>query len=86
MSEEQLPKEAQAPERVTGDKPGDTPQPQTISVQDILNTYPIDRDKCRDVVMLEISGNLRRIAAAMEGISQGLIVANTHLSDLKNKK
>jgi hypothetical protein len=85
MSEEQLPKEGQAQEQAAEVKPGEQPQQQTISVQDILNTYPIDRDKCRDVLMIEISGNLRRIANSLEGISQALIVANTHLSDLKNK-
>ena len=67
------------------EQPKEAQKPQTISIQDILNTYPIDRDKCRDVVMLEISANLRKIADSLEGISQGLIVANTHLSDMKKQ-
>jgi len=79
MSEEQLPKG----QTVAEDSKDEKPQPQSISIQDILNTYPIDRDKCRDVLMVEASGNIRRIADSLEGISQGLIVANTHLSDLK---
>ena len=81
MSEEQLPKG----QTVAEDSKDEKPQPQSISIQDILNTYPIDRDKCRDVVMLEISGNLRRIADSLEGLSQGMIVANTHLSDMKKQ-
>ena len=82
MSEETKAPEAGTPnvEQPTGEA-----KPQSISIQDILNTYPIDREKCRDVVMLEISGNLRRIADSLEGLSQGMIVANTHLSDMKSK-
>ena len=41
MSEEQLPKG----QTVEKDVKYQTPQPQTLSIQDILNTYPIDREK-----------------------------------------
>lgn len=61
-------------------------EPQSISIQDILNTYPIDREKCRDVVLLEGSGTLRRIADSLDAISQSLIVINTHLSEANKLK
>jgi hypothetical protein len=59
--------------------------PKNISIQEILNTYPIDREKCRDVLLVEMSQSLVRIANSLEGISQGLIVANTHLSAMNSK-
>ena len=81
MSDEQLPKG----QTLEGDQ-NQPQQPQSISIQDILNTYPIDRDKCRDVLLVEVSKNLVRIADSLEGISQGLIVANTHLSAMNKKE
>ena len=82
MSEETLPKgqTVEVPKEAQADATPQ-PQPQSISVQEILNSYPIDRDKCRDVVLLEISGNMKRIADSLDAISQGLIVANTHVSE-----
>lgn len=59
---------------------------QNISIQEILANYPIDRDKCRDVLFVEISKSLVQIAVSLEGISQGLIVANTHLSAMNTLK
>ncbi len=69
---------------VENDKPAAAPQ--SISIQDILNTYPIDRDKCRDVLLVEMSRSLGRVADTLEAMSQGLIVANTHLSALVKKQ
>ncbi len=88
MSEETLPKgqTVEVPKEAQADAQPAAPQPQSISVQEILNTYPIDRDKCRDVVLLEISGNMKRIADSLDAISQGLIVANTHLSEANSLK
>ena len=83
MSDEQLPKGQTVAEGVKDETP---PQPQAVSIQDILNTYPIDREKCRDVLMVEMSKSLIRIADSLEGISQGLIVANTHLSKMNALK
>jgi hypothetical protein len=37
-----------------------------IPIEDILNNYPIDREKLRDVLFLEISKNLQRIANSLE--------------------
>ena len=66
--------------------PDENPQPQqTISIQEIMNNYPIDRDKCRDVIMIENSAILRKISESLEAISQSLIVTNTHLNGLKTK-
>ena len=53
-----------------------------VSVEQILSAYPIDREKCRDVVLVEMSKTLARIAVSLEAISQGLIVANTHLTKM----
>lgn len=63
----------------------ETNKPSNISIQEILNNYPIDREKCRDVLLVEMSQSLVRIANSLEGISQGLIVANTHLSVMNSK-
>jgi len=74
---------------VEGTVPDENPKPkqiQNISVQEILNNYPIDREKCRDVIRMEMSQSLVRIANSLEGISQGLIVANTHLSAMNTLK
>jgi hypothetical protein len=71
------------PEVVTPKEPEGAPK--NISIQEILNTYPIDREKCRDVLLVEMSQSLVRIANSLEGISQGFIVANTHLSAMNSK-
>ncbi len=60
-------------------------KPQQISVEKILNQYPLDRDKCRDVVMLEISKSLIRIAASLEAIPQALLGINKKIEDLSRK-
>ena len=44
------------------------PEPQKISVEQILGIYPLDREKARDTIQLEMSRNLNRIANALEGI------------------
>jgi len=68
------------------DQKKDTPvPPANVSIQEILANYPIDREKCRDVLLVEISKSLVQIAGSLEGISQGLIVANTHLSAMNSK-
>ena len=61
------------------------PEVQNISVQQILSTYPIDREKCRDVVLVEMSSNILRIANSLEAITQGLVAANSHLSQISKK-
>ena len=60
--------------------------PQSVSIEQILSSYPIDRDKCRDVIMVEMSKSLIKIANSLEGITQGLIVANTHLAEMNALK
>lgn len=82
---EELPKgQTTVPEKPEVNKPEGAPS--SVSIQDILNNYPIDRDKCRDVLLVEISKSLIQIAGSLEGISQGLIVANTHLSAMSTLK
>jgi hypothetical protein len=41
-------------------------QPQQIMVQDIINNYPIDRERVRDTLFINISTSLNRIANALE--------------------
>lgn len=36
------------------------------SIQDIINNYPIDRERARDVLLLSISNGVSRIANALE--------------------
>lgn len=68
MSETLKPK--QAPERnIPKQGPGVATPPQgprIIPVEDIINNYPVDREKIRDVLLLEISKKLERIASSME--------------------
>lgn len=45
----------------------ETPQqPAPPLVQDIINNYPIDRDRVRDTLLLNLSNGVNRIANALE--------------------
>ncbi len=59
------------------------PQPQKISVEQVLAGYPLDREKCRDVVVLEISKSLIRIATSLEALPQTLLLANKKLDEIR---
>jgi hypothetical protein len=59
--------------------PDKKPAPQNISIQEILGSYPIDRDKCRDVLLVEMSTSLRRIADSLEAIPQALLLISKEL-------
>jgi len=78
-----LKKVEDAPKETTAEGP---PEVQNISVQQILSTYPIDREKCRDVVLVEMSSNILRIANSLEAITQGLVAANSHLSKMNEMR
>lgn len=87
MTKEKLPKG----QTVNTDdlKEEDVQKPEIMSVEKVLGEYPIDREKCRDVILLQISNNLGRIANSLEAITQGLVAANTHLAQnniLKQKR
>ena len=84
MTEEVLPKGQTVETPKKDEKQAD--QPKLISVEEILGGYPLDRDKCRDVILLELSRNIGRIAQTLEAISQGLIVTNTRLEESNNLK
>lgn len=81
--DDKLPKGETVPPKTEGKEPNASSQ--SISIQDILSGYPIDREKCRDVLMMESSRNIGRIADSLEAISQSLIVVNTHLSQMSRK-
>jgi hypothetical protein len=85
MSEATLPKGQTVRSGRTNGEEASTTTPKTVSIQDILNGYPVDREKCRDVLMMEASRNIGRIADSLEAISQSLIVVNTHLSQMNKK-
>ena len=55
-------------------------QQQQLSVQDIINTYPVDREKVRDILLINISGGINRIANALE------YFANQDVADRKVKE
>ena len=56
------------------------------SVQEVFNQYPVDRDKARDVVLVEISSSLLRIAASMEALPQALLGITQKLENLNKKR
>ena len=83
---EALPKGQTAPkEETTVSEPDQAAQAKSVSIQEILSSYPIDREKCRDVVLVEMSTNIRRIADSLDAITQGLVAANSHLSQISKK-
>jgi len=48
-------------------KKNDAPdQPVKITVQDVLNSYPPDREKVRDQILLSISNELIKISATLD--------------------
>ena len=61
-------KEENLPKGQTQEVPGENkPQPpQSISVEQVLNQYPIDRERGRDALLIEISKNLGNIAVSLD--------------------
>ena len=45
------------------------PQVRSLSIEEVLNQYPVDREKARDVVLMEISKNLASIANSLSTIT-----------------
>ena len=41
-------------------------QQQSPLVQDVINNYPIDRERVRDTLLLNLSNNVARVANALE--------------------
>jgi hypothetical protein len=54
--------------------------PQNVSVEQIIGSYPIDRDRVRDTLLVTISTALNRIANALE------YFANQDIADRKGKE
>lgn len=46
--------------------PAEQPQQQQVSVEQVLANYPIDRERIRDTILLNISRELTRIANALD--------------------
>jgi ERCC4-related helicase len=53
-------------------------RPRIVPVEEIINNYPIDREKIRDIIFLEISKNLTRIANSMEKFFSEVDVETTN--------
>ena len=70
MSEEQKVREERKPDSELRNGKGQLPPttPQTISVEQIIGSYPIDRERVRDTLLVSISTNLTRIANSLEGM------------------
>ena len=81
MSEVKEVKETEDVERVAKEAVA----PKSLSVEDILNQYPIDREKVRDIVTLEISKSLTRIAASLEVLPQALLGITQKLENLSKR-
>lgn len=61
------------------------PGVRTLSVQEVFNQYPVDREKARDTIMMEMSSSLLRIAASLEALPQALLTISQKLDDLKRR-
>ena len=57
-----------------------------ISVEEIFSKYPVDRDRARDVILMEISSSLLRMAASLEAIPQTLLQINDKLEKMSRKR
>jgi hypothetical protein len=62
------------------------PEVKNISVEQVFSQYPIDRDKARDVLFMEISSSLLKISQSLEAINQGLVATNSHLAESNQLK
>ena len=62
------------------------PPVKNISIEEVLNQYPIDRDKARDVLLIEISKSLIRIASSLEVLPQALLGISQKLENLDKKR
>ncbi len=61
------------------------PEVKNISIQEVMSQYPIDREKARDVLLMEMSSSLIRISKSLEAMTQGLVATNTHLSEANRR-
>ena len=64
----------------------ETKEKPKMSVQEVFGMYPIDREKARDVISMEISSCLLRIAASMEALPQALLTISQKLDNLLKKE
>jgi hypothetical protein len=60
-------------------------EPRSLSVEEVFNQYPVDREKARDVLLMEISSSLLKIAASMETLPQALLGITQKLENLKKR-
>jgi len=65
-------KKTQTPKKVETPKVNPEPnsaapkQPPKITIQDVINNYPPDREKVRDQLLLAISNDLTKIATTLD--------------------
>jgi hypothetical protein len=62
------------------------PPVKNISINEVFSQYPIDRDKARDVLFMEISSSLLKIAQSLEALPQALLGISQKLENLNKKR
>jgi hypothetical protein len=61
------------------------PETRNLSIEEVLGQYPVDRDRARDVVFLEISKNLFSIANSLKAIPEALLLLGKKIEDAKKE-
>lgn len=61
------------------------PQVRSLSIEEVLNQYPVDREKARDVLLIEISKTLVRISESLRAIPEAILLLSTKIEDERKK-
>ena len=61
------------------------PQGRNLSIEEVLNQYPVDREKARDVLLIEISKTLVRISESLRAIPEAILLLSTKIEDERKK-
>ena len=59
------------------------PPQKTLSAEEVMSSYPVDREKARDAVLVELSKSLVRIASSMEAIPHALLQISDRIGKIK---
>jgi hypothetical protein len=59
--------------------------PRSISIEEVLGSYPVDREKVRDVLLIDISKSLIKIADSMPAITEALVLLGKKIEDGKKE-
>ena len=61
------------------------PQARSLSIEEVLNQYPVDREKARDVLLIEISKTLIKISESLRAIPEAILLLSTKIEDDRKK-